>query len=440
MAIYGIAASYFITCAQLCVCVLFGGFFETKRALPVWGRAASIFFLALLPTAAGFIQNVAVNALVALLTGMAVLFVWYGGSVTRRILAALGFFGLGLVFEIAIFFFFSTLTATPVEALTGPSPGHYGLQLLGVFAVFAVVCAMRGVGHYSKNKSVGVRYFPEWQLLAVLLVGMAMSMYILYSILLAPRLATVGIFIFIGLVVADALALFAAIENRKKAEAARELEAMKAQEALTASVIREQQAHLEDMASQTHEYKNSLLAIRAIYEDGAAPGSQAGHRAVDEALFEVGRFVEFSDVANGVLRAILYRTRAQCKKAGIRFSARVEYSDFSFIPFGDLSTLLNNPIQNAVEACMLVAEEDDRALTVTIFRQADVAAVTILNAKENEVIEDAGRFCSTKTEARRHGLGLRNMERIAKKYGGHAVVAHERTAFSVRLMIPIPLT
>ena len=100
----------------------------------------------------------------------------------------------------------------------------------------------------------------------------------------------------------------------------------------------------------------------------------------------------------------------------------------------DLSVILGNLLDNAIEACARLPEEM-RLIRVYIAMKGSYLYVSVTNSAEERKKEySSGRFLSVKGEG--HGFGLARIDSIVKKYGGYVVRASEDGAFSTEVLLP----
>jgi sensor histidine kinase regulating citrate/malate metabolism len=115
----------------------------------------------------------------------------------------------------------------------------------------------------------------------------------------------------------------------------------------------------------------------------------------------------------------------------------------------DLTTLLANMWQNALEACKSIREElevepsDHRGREVCFIRtQIDYEKGRMMvrceNSTERTSLDEQGRFCSTKGEGR--GYGLTNMKRVVESYGGYCAAERKGDIFIFAAMLDLRKT
>ena len=104
----------------------------------------------------------------------------------------------------------------------------------------------------------------------------------------------------------------------------------------------------------------------------------------------------------------------------------------------DLYVLLGNALDNAIEAVEQVQDEHRRIIQLTISRKDDFVNIRLENSYEGELSWDGNLPRTTKEDKQSHGIGLRSIRNIAKKYGGYASASTEDAVFILSILIPIP--
>lgn len=85
----------------------------------------------------------------------------------------------------------------------------------------------------------------------------------------------------------------------------------------------------------------------------------------------------------------------------------------------DLGILLNNALDNAIEACRKVLEADGRSICFRGYVKGKMFFLVIENTCNVNCLQvEKGELRSTKEEQRIHGLGMSNMRSCAEKYYG----------------------
>ncbi|MCD7994752.1 MAG: GHKL domain-containing protein [Clostridia bacterium] len=203
--------------------------------------------------------------------------------------------------------------------------------------------------------------------------------------------------------------------------------------ALLASQVDQMQTHIREIEqlytgvrSMRHDMQNylfdikNLLAAQGVHveEEGELAGYFSGiGRALDALQFSI-------HTGNPVTDVVLNGKYQQAKSLGIRFDSEFLFpSDYGIDVF-DLSIILNNALNNALEACEVLSRQDpeaERFISVTSYCKNNMFLIEVKNSFDGVLYSaGAGALKSRKQDTHRHGLGFQNIVRCADKYLGRA--------------------
>lgn len=100
----------------------------------------------------------------------------------------------------------------------------------------------------------------------------------------------------------------------------------------------------------------------------------------------------------------------------------------------DLGILLNNALDNAIEACQKTAAH--RFISLRSYTKGRMFFLVVENAYDGkQLIEEGGLCRTTKEDAQMHGLGMKNMKSCVERYYG--TMEHEtgKNTFILTLML-----
>lgn len=140
--------------------------------------------------------------------------------------------------------------------------------------------------------------------------------------------------------------------------------------------------------------------------------------------------------ANGVVNAVISYYAAQARDAGTSFAAKVTYPKDCPVSDTDMTVLLGNLLENAVEACR--RDTADMKFIKLRVKQKGPSMLLVLvdNSCVSTVTFEDGTPLSSKREG--VGIGVASVREIAARYGGAARFEQKDGVFcaSVRLMLP----
>jgi len=135
---------------------------------------------------------------------------------------------------------------------------------------------------------------------------------------------------------------------------------------------------------------------------------------------------------NVSLDAILSAKIAQAKAEGIAVSVKANVPDSLTISDLELSIVVGNLLDNAIEACRSVS--GDRFIRLFITMKGTMLYFSMLNSAGEKRSKTAGLFASRKDGI--HGFGLRRAQAILEEHGGWVKYNSEEGAFTSEFLVP----
>ena len=138
-----------------------------------------------------------------------------------------------------------------------------------------------------------------------------------------------------------------------------------------------------------------------------------------------------------VVNTILNEKYYEMDKKGIAFVFRVNDLSGLAIEDDDIVVILSNLINNAIEACDRIAE-GERIIRLKFMTEDDAVVLSVRNTYGGKVVTERGRFVTTKpTDTEEHGIGIKNIRHVVKKYGGTCSVRYSGNDFYIALLFPL---
>ena len=124
-----------------------------------------------------------------------------------------------------------------------------------------------------------------------------------------------------------------------------------------------------------------------------------------------------------------------CQSKGIDFKIDVDSKNTGFIKNMDMSSILANILDNAIEACDKMTS-NKKYIKLTSMWADDMFVIICENSKENEVKKIGDRFITDKLNKSEHGIGIKSVEKSVKNYDGNMMIFCDDSLFKVKIMIP----
>lgn len=177
-----------------------------------------------------------------------------------------------------------------------------------------------------------------------------------------------------------------------------------------------------------HDLKHQIAAIRTR----AAWESLDEHiQQLEDTIIEYGTVVECGHEA---INVVLTEKNILCSTCGVKFSYIIDGSLFDFMSETEIYSLFGNALDNALESCSKVSEQEKRVISLKAARRGDMVVLHVENFFDAALNMVDGMPVTTKKESG-HGFGLRSIREIAEKYGGVATVQAEGNIFKLTVVL-----
>ena len=186
-----------------------------------------------------------------------------------------------------------------------------------------------------------------------------------------------------------------------------------------------------------HEMKNHMANIKGLAGAGQYGEIEDYVRKMDVTMQKL----EYKYVTgNAVTDVIINDKCRRAEKSGIRFAADFRYG--GEIPVFDLGIILNNLLDNAIEACEKL-KSGERFICLTMKRKKQFLLLEVENNFDATVPiqTDASQIpVTTKPSAlpeiiTEHGIGLENVRDVAERYFGGVNIKVKGNVFHVTVML-----
>lgn len=185
------------------------------------------------------------------------------------------------------------------------------------------------------------------------------------------------------------------------------------------------------MRGWRHDYHNHIQTLKAYME-------MHRYQDADEYLDKLQEDLKTIDTVlktgNVMVDAILNSKLTMIREKNIRVDATAMVPTDISISGIDLSVLIGNLLDNAMEAC-LKSPEDERFIRVYIDIMKKQLYISVTNSMQGKAKRFAGRFVSEKGE--NHGFGLFRIDSIVEKYHGYLNRQTENGVFATEVMLPL---
>ncbi len=375
-----------------------------------------------------------IYALVGTMLGMGVyLLIFYRGRFLEKLSVLLVFYPIliavnYLIQDMGSRLFFSQIPQVRGEVVwdeptrllsTGIHTGFIALRLLFWAGIFFFV--KRFLARNALTLPVKMWCLVDILLLAPMVAIFTMIYFMPEQMIIIYPICVASIFSGIG-----SMYLAAYIYN--SLQTAYHVEEMEKQHRYYEDLLREE----ERVRSIYHDMKNHLLVLEAQSAD-----NQLVRQSIEQLNGQISSYEDYIYTGNRSLDVILRDKARKARERGIDFGAVVRFEDGAFLEPMDISSIFGNALDNAIEACERLPQEE-RMITIKTSRIRDMLVIAVENNAAAEAQSDRSGRRTIKEDAFLHGFGLANIKKSAEKYGGQCNAGMKDGRFVLKIVIPVP--
>lgn len=178
-----------------------------------------------------------------------------------------------------------------------------------------------------------------------------------------------------------------------------------------------------------HDMKNHSLVILSYLEEGKVEEAKEYTSGI---LDNLNKMYTYINVGNSLMNYILNNKLSKAKEMGIKVKAEIENLAFEYMDSVDFSSLLNNLLDNAIEAAV---QSEGKKMEVIISNQKGFDSIVVKNSIDHSVLTDNPGLKSTK-DGEGHGFGVIQIKKITEKYNGMTDIYEESKCFVINVVYP----
>lgn len=241
-----------------------------------------------------------------------------------------------------------------------------------------------------------------------------------------------GVIIFLAVAICFCVALFAVFKYQSRKSDKRIAE-------YQANLLERHYEEVENMYRQTrgwrHDYKTHIQVMKTHFQMGEYEEIGKYLNSLERDLNTVDTVLKTGNVMiDAILNSKL--SLAAQKEIAVDAKAIVPKNFNGRISEIDLSIILGNLLDNAIEACQKIDEKEKRFIRVYIDIFKGQLYLYVMNASYEKLKRKGKLYESAKLEEY-HGMGLIRMDKVVEKYGGYLNRQDEEGVFATEIMLPL---
>lgn len=205
---------------------------------------------------------------------------------------------------------------------------------------------------------------------------------------------------------------------------------------LNAQLVYETQREQSDESLRRfrHDFKNHSIVVNAMLEQGDTDGAKRYFSGISS---DISQTLPMFSTGNSIVNSLLHikSADAAAHDTEIHFDGMIPAVG---IEPKDMCICVGNLLDNAIEACATLPETEKKTISVSAVIRNNMFLLTVQNPTDpGKRIMKNQTPATTKSDKRAHGIGLRNVRDVAKKYHGTLQLSAENGVFTAELFVEL---
>jgi len=371
------------------------------------------------------------SVLFFIMIGIAIALIFYIGTILQRVLLTIAFFVVWLASEFALLALLNLVFIDFFVHLMEPSIDRLTSIMVCKLGLFIILKIVQQFVPSSECRLPLRRILPLFSLPVVsLMIVFDMQIYwqdqANNSLFAFTAVSALGL-LFTNLIVFDQH-----FQIQRDAETRRQFQLL--QQYL---VSEKQQIHLLDAQQHevrrlAHDVKNSLLpVVNALNQENQTMAKALLVQILDGFAQSPSRI----ETGYSLIDAILSQKQKQSQDRQIQLKVEHHLNDMQRISDIDLSVILGNALDNAIEATEQIQEADKQVIRLTLQSEKGLLTIKLRNPISGQLIKENGQYVSTKADHNKHGFGFSSIRLLVEKYQGLLQVDTTESEFSLTIIL-----
>lgn len=349
-----------------------------------------------------------INAFALIILYTLLLSTLYNISVKTAIFHSIIFVTIMLASEI-VFMALGSVFFSDFNAMDNDRIAYIYVVITSKLIYFIIIMAILKLVIRNKETNAENKYY--WLLFIMPLSSIVMILsfrYVAYSFVLTQNMSFWWIVSSILVLFANIIVFMLYEYSNKNTKELYEIKAIARQEEQDRKYYDIVEQSNNEMRVFVHDIKNHLSYLQGL------DSADEMHSYIDSLGKDIDKSYYAGVSKNKTLDLIIGKYLKLCEANGIRFSVDVKTSNLSYIEPTDLSTLLNNLLDNSFEAA---TGTENAFIEFVIFSRNDsYDGLMIRNSCKAAPRTKNGQLITTKRDKTMHGIGITSIKKVLKKY------------------------
>lgn len=189
------------------------------------------------------------------------------------------------------------------------------------------------------------------------------------------------------------------------------------------------QKNQKQMRKIKHDYRNHLTAIRYFIKGNQKEEAMTYIDDLENFLIVKDEYVVTGEAMDSILNYKIH----QAKMKDIEVTLDLDVQESLSIPTFDLTVVLGNLLDNAIEA--LEKLKNKRVIHLKMTIKKGIIGIHIKNSFNGEIAIKKGVLQTIKKEKELHGNGIKHIKDIVHRYNGSMDISYDAEEFNVKVLL-----
>ena len=173
-----------------------------------------------------------------------------------------------------------------------------------------------------------------------------------------------------------------------------------------------------DMRGLRHDMRSHIVNISLLVKNMAGSVNEEIERYIGKMEETVSKLDFTYQTGNPITDIIIHQKWQEAEKKQIQFKVDFAYPSNLLIDIYDIAVILNNALENAIEACRKTG--GNKQIRLYSYVKGSLFFIEVENDFAGNIVveKESGLPVSSKENGKLHGIGISNIQRCAKKYKG----------------------
>ncbi len=261
--------------------------------------------------------------------------------------------------------------------------------------------------------------------------GVSAMVYVELKQLMPEKLEWLSISGALAMLLANIIIYLNAGQSRRRYKAYMDAKLYQEKEKANVTYYRMLAEHSEEQKILIHDIRKHVDTLKGLMymEDYGKAAEYLNELSENSALQPAVRVCD-----NQMASLILTQYKERCSSCNVRFYPDVRSKALDFLSMEEVTSLLANLMDNALEAAMGV---EDAFIELRIGRRTRTQVViTMVNSCIRSPRRSRmGDFITHKQDAEKHGFGMKSIEKVLKKYDGKMETRYDENTKTFHILI-----